>query len=396
MQDAATESLKVLAPQPLPASLAELFAASGYEQPWATFVQDPCPHCLDVLEHRPHALTEALRRAGIQIVWSAPIRQESQGAVTGAFLLLGLKDTSTTALAARAVSILSLGTSLMIERSRQRETKAALEAALDATTDTILLSTPQGIIYWANPAFTAMTGYAREELLGHSPALLHGPDTDPDTRAQIRQALQQGQPFRGEILYYHKSGTPFWNDVTISPIHDDSGDLLGFFGIHRDTTETHALREQIRQMAYSDPLTALPNRHALEICLRQALAKSRRHGTRVAVGVIDLDEFKPINDTWGHAAGDRLLQEFAHRLQGRVSKAGVAARVGGDEFVIVLENIASVADLPPLLAHLHGTVEQPFSLLHGGEVFMEMSMGMAGSRGGCNTLSQFISWRDES
>ena len=365
------------APKVLPHSLETLTQPADASNPWLILCQDPSPRFVTTTarSRAPRDLVHSLRQLGMNTLWSGPIKSDT-GQVMGAFMLLHPEVRPSSEVARRVAAIGGISAGLMIDRSRRRETTSALEAALDATTDTILLATPEGVVYWVNPAFTAMTGYNREELIGARPSLLHGPDTSLEARAQIRYALRHGQAFRGEILYYRKDGVTFWNDVTISPIHDTQGSLLGFFGIHRNTTETHELRDQIQRMAYSDPLTALPNRHALEISLRKALVNSRLHTTRVAVGVIDLDHFKPINDTWGHAAGDSLLQEFARRLEARVAGRGMAARVGGDEFVVVLDSLTSASDLPALLTHLHGTIELPFPMPKDHQIHMGMSMGV--------------------
>lgn len=270
----------------------------------------------------------------------------------------------------------AIAAGLIIQRMRLTENASILDAALASTTDAVLLANPDGVIQWVNPAFTTMTGFAADEIIGATPQILHGPQTDPEVKARIRSALQQGQPFRGEILYYRKDGSLLWNELNINPVFDARGQLRRFFGIHRDTTAMHAMREQVDRMAYTDSLTGLPNRHALETFLAQALRRAQQDQTRILVGMMDVDDFKPVNDTWGHGAGDALLQALASRLQAAVREADMVARYGGDEFVVVLVGLQVLDDLPLIMERIHAAIEQPFSM-HGGEqIRVGMSMGM--------------------
>lgn len=136
--------------------------------------------------------------------------------------------------------------------------------------------------------------------------------------------------------------------------------------------------EQSRQayLARHDALTSLPNRLALETHLPLAMARARRHGSLLAVGLMDLDDFKPVNDTWGHPAGDELLRQLGQRLKAAVRETDLVARLGGDEFVVVLEGLARESDLPMLLDRLHGAVETPFDLGENRQAQVGMSMGL--------------------
>ena len=140
------------------------------------------------------------------------------------------------------------------------------------------------------------------------------------------------------------------------------------------------LNEQLKRQALHDPLTDLPNRLALQQRLPETIARARRNGTQFAVGMIDLDDFKPVNDLWGHEAGDRLLQDLARRLQARLRETDLLARLGGDEFVVVLDSIderQATQSLSGALARLHEAVETPFAVAPGQQAEVGMSLGLA-------------------
>lgn len=156
--------------------------------------------------------------------------------------------------------------------------------------------------------------------------------------------------------------------------------LLATRGTQAAFHELSRLRSHATRRALHDPLTGLANRHGLGVRLPGALAHAHRHGNVVAVGMIDLDDFKPVNDTWGHAAGDALLIELARRLQGELRGADFLVRLGGDEFVIViggLDELQAVTQLQAALQRLHRAVEAPFEIMPGVSVKLGLSMGLA-------------------
>lgn len=318
---------------------------------------------------------DTARELGIVACWSMPIRYEN-AQPWGVFALFGTLPCVPNATQLKLLDMGAVAAGLIIHRMRLMENASILDAALAATTDAVLLSNPDGVIEWVNPAFTTMTGFAAEDIIGTTPQILHGPQTDPEVKARIRSALRQGQSFRGEILYYRKDGSLLWNELNINPVFDARGKVQRFFGIHRDTTAMHAMREQVERMAYTDPLTGLPNRHALESFLSQALLRARQDRTRVLVGMMDVDDFKPVNDTWGHGTGDALLRALASRLQAAVRETDLVARYGGDEFVVVLVGLQAFDDLSFIMQRIHAAVEQPFSMRDGTQIRVGLSMGM--------------------
>ncbi len=210
---------------------------------------------------------------------------------------------------------------------------------------------------------------------------------DPTSRATVaaslRQVLDTGQPSRHEALAVGPFNSLHWYDAHVGPIPDDEGAVVGAILIIRDITTRKALEEELRErerqvrfLAEHDPLTGLPNRMLFEDRLAQACSQARRQQYRLAVLFIDLDRFKPINDTLGHATGDRLLQETAQRLAACLRQSDTVARIGGDEFVILLLNIEDIDAVRQVTDKLREAITQPFYIdmhcLH-----ISLSMGVA-------------------
>jgi diguanylate cyclase (GGDEF)-like protein/PAS domain S-box-containing protein len=252
-----------------------------------------------------------------------------------------------------------------------------LSHALDTVSEGSLVTDAAQNIVYSNTAFSTITGYDRDELLGRNCRFLQGAGSDPEMLAAMRSRLANGESFRGDILNYRKNGSPFWNALTISPLRDDDGLITHFVSMQRDITAQVAMQEELQFLALHDPLTGLPNRTALE----QRLAGTAFPGReRAAVGVIDLDDFKRVNDTFGHEAGDALLQEVARRLQSNLRMTDFLARLGGDEFVILIEGLDggdARGQIRSVVDRLHRAVETGIPLGDGEVVHLAMSMGLA-------------------
>jgi diguanylate cyclase (GGDEF)-like protein/PAS domain S-box-containing protein len=257
-----------------------------------------------------------------------------------------------------------------------------LRHALDTVSEGSLVTDAAQNIVYSNTAFTTITGYERHELVGQNCRFLQGPGSDPEMLGAMRSRLANGESFRGDILNYRKNGAPFWNALTISPLRDDDGLITHFVSIQRDITAQVAMQEELQFLALHDPLTGLPNRTALEQRLAGAAFSGRE---TVAVGVIDIDDFKRVNDTFGHEAGDSLLQEVARRLQSNLRITDFLARLGGDEFIILIEGLHegdAHEQIRTVVTRLHRAVETGIDLGDGNVVHLEMSMGLALCPGG--------------
>ncbi len=161
------------------------------------------------------------------------------------------------------------------------------------------------------------------------------------------------------------------------PLFKENGERSGLLIIARDITAQKAAEERIKQMAFYDDLTALPNRRFLEIQMEQAMVRAKRHNRLLAVCMMDMDGFKPVNDTYGHEAGDEVLVTLGKRLPEALRKSDFVARLGGDEFVLLLEDLEDLDDLAHTMKKLEGTITAPISLSHGESVQIGASIGVA-------------------
>lgn len=260
------------------------------------------------------------------------------------------------------------------------EQQALLAKAMGSVQEGVIITDPQQQTIYINQAFEDLTGYSYQEMRCENCNLLQGPDTDPKTVANIARSLHEGKSFSGEILNYRKDGTEFWNLLTINPIFNEAGLISHYVGVQRDITTLRSLNTQLEYQAYHDALTGLPNRRALENHLTDAMERADRSGYALAIGVIDLDDFKLVNDRFGHDIGDRLLQELKHRFVGLLYPNEFLARIGSDEFVIVIEELDELDTTNDLLIRinrLHLVLDSPFEPGPDSSINMEWTMGLA-------------------
>lgn len=193
-----------------------------------------------------------------------------------------------------------------------------------------------------NDSFTRITGYKREEVIGQNPRLLQSGRQDKAFYEAMWSALLNSGHWCGEIWNRRKSGEIYPEWLDISAVRDSKGITRQYVALFSDITQRKELEEQVRLLAFYDPLTTLPNRRLLQDRLGQALLSAKRKGAYGALMFLDLDNFKPLNDAQGHAAGDLLLREVAQRLQACVRQNDTVARIGGDEFVVLLTELGTV------------------------------------------------------
>ena len=224
------------------------------------------------------------------------------------------------------------------ERMRADAELRIAAAAFEAQ-EGIMVTDPNRVILRVNQAFTAITGYSPEEAIGQTPSLLRSGRHGAAFFANMNERLQQQGLWAGEIWNRRKNGEVFAQSLRISTVRNAKGQVTHYVAMLTDITERKAAEEQIRQLAFFDPLTELPNRRLLMDRLQQALAASSRTASCGALLFIDLDHFKTLNDTLGHDKGDLLLKQVALRLNDCVREGDTVARLGGDEYVIMLEGL---------------------------------------------------------
>lgn len=214
-----------------------------------------------------------------------------------------------------------------------------LTRALEHAASAIFLCDGTGTIVWVNDAFCRMSGYPQEELLGRTPAMLRSGGQSPAFYRQLWQTIQSGTPWQGELLERGKHAAFYRVSQVITPLLDDNGAISHFLAIQHDITQLAQEHERMRELAWHDSLTGLPNRRLFMQSLQHALEDAEVEAWFFALLFIDLDGFKGVNDRLGHAAGDQLLQVVAERLQAGVRKSDTVARLGGDELTVLVQRL---------------------------------------------------------
>jgi diguanylate cyclase (GGDEF)-like protein/PAS domain S-box-containing protein len=228
-----------------------------------------------------------------------------------------------------------------------------------------------------NPAFSRMTGYGEVEVIGNNASLLDSAQHTSSYYTEIRDTLQHQGRWSGEMWQLRKDGEEFLCAYECSTVLDASGQHALYVLVLNDITEQKRAEQELRYLANFDPLTNLPNRTLLAERLSRAIVRARRQGDRIAVLFLDLDRFKDINDSLGHAAGDRILRAAARRLQETVGPRQTVARLGGDEFTVVLEGLSTAAEADDEARDIIAAFEQPLLLDDSQEIAITPSIGIA-------------------
>ncbi len=225
--------------------------------------------------------------------------------------------------------------------TRRKESEAALRiaAATFETQEAILITDAEANIVRVNSAFTAITGYTLDDVCGKNPRILSSGRHDHEFYEEMWRQIKEQGSWSGDIWDRRKNGEVYPKRMNITAVKDEQGRITQYVAIFNDITERKRNEEEIRELAFFDALTHLPNRRLFLDRLRSALATSTRHGEFGALLFIDLDRFKVLNDTLGHDYGDLLLVEVAARIKHCVRETDTVARLGGDEFVVILEGI---------------------------------------------------------
>lgn len=248
-------------------------------------------------------------------------------------------------------------------------------AVFEATHEAIVITDANGVIRRVNQAFTRMTGYSAAEAIGQTPRLLKSDLHDDQFFATIWERLRDQGRWEGEVRIRRKNGEVFPVWQIISAVPGPRGGTAGYVALAVDITQKKHDEDEIAFRANYDPLTGLPNRNLLAERLGQALKKARRESSRVAVMFVDLDFFKQVNDTLGHAIGDRLLQLVAERMRLCVRETDTIARLGGDEFVILLTDIGESAPAGNVAEKIIAQMNEPFDI-EGNEIHIGASVGI--------------------
>jgi diguanylate cyclase (GGDEF)-like protein/PAS domain S-box-containing protein len=270
-----------------------------------------------------------------------------------------------------------IGATEDVTQRMAQEAELRVAAAAFESHESMLVTNAQVEILRVNPAFTALFGYTSEQAVGRNPRLIKSGRHDADFYAAMWAELVANHSWQGEIWNVRKEGVEFPCWLCITAVCDDAGAVTHYVATHTDITLRKAAEDEVKRLAFFDPLTNLPNRRLLADRLHQAVINAKRSQGHAALIFVDLDKFKPVNDRHGHAAGDQLLQAVAHRLRTCVRESDTVARVGGDEFVVLLPSITLAQDAMQVAQKIHARLRAPFHLPTGQSVQISSSAGVA-------------------
>lgn len=262
------------------------------------------------------------------------------------------------------------------ERLKLEERLRQAATVFQSASEAILVTDAQGRIIEINPAFETITGYSREEVIGQTPNMLNSGRHDSMFFHNMWLYIRKYGQWQGEIWNRRKNGEVFPEWLTVNTVVDDENNLTHFVAVYTDISEHKRIQDQLTHMTHHDALTDLPNRTLLDAMLEQAMKHADRTDVSVAVVYIDLDRFKNINDSMGHPAGDALLLQLSQRLKAVVRMDDFVARPGGDEFILMLQEIDSIAQVSNVMEKLMQVFTQPFQI-DGHSIRMTASMGIS-------------------
>ena len=245
---------------------------------------------------------------------------------------------------------------------RAHERLNYLSTLFDRHPDAMMVTDAENRIIEVNPAFTQITGYAAEAVIGQDPGILSAGHTLPETYAEMWQALHSEGCWQGEFWDRRADGSIYPKAVSIALVRDTVGEVTHHVAIFRDTSERKSAADQIFQLTHNDALTGLINRTTAENQLDQMLSSARRDGGLVAAILLDMDNFKQFNDTLGHAVGDRLLVQIASRLRESVRASDVISRLGGDEFLIIVPDIDTAMSVSAIASKIRRALAEPHQI----------------------------------
>jgi diguanylate cyclase (GGDEF)-like protein/PAS domain S-box-containing protein len=262
------------------------------------------------------------------------------------------------------------------ERKLAEEQLRLAGQVFESSGEAIVITDPQRRVVSVNPAYTAITGYSREEVIGRTPYELT-PDLRSWEREQgVWEEVERTGLWQGEVWDRRRNGKIYPKWLTLSAVRDTSAQVVNFIKIFSDISERKEREERVRHLAHHDFLTDLPNRVLLSDRVTQAISLAGRSRARVALLFLDLDRFKNVNDSLGHSIGDKLLQEVARRLRTSVRASDTVSRLGGDEFVILVPEVTDPGDVAVLAQKVLEVVSEPYAI-EGHELISSPSIGIA-------------------
>jgi diguanylate cyclase (GGDEF)-like protein/PAS domain S-box-containing protein len=248
--------------------------------------------------------------------------------------------------------------------------------AFDYLFDAVVVTDSVGIIIDWNKGSETLYGYSKEQAIGQPVNILHVPEDSEHITSEVLSTVETTGRWSGEVRMQRKDGSIGWVESMCVPIYGEDHQIVGALGINRDITKRKNETERLEHLAHYDHLTQVPNRYLLLDRLTHLITQSKRNEHRFALSFIDVDKFKLINDTKGHIYGDQVLIEIALRLKQAIRNSDTLARFGGDEFVILFENISDKKDVSIMIETLTKALKPAFSI-NGDKINISCSIGVA-------------------
>lgn len=253
---------------------------------------------------------------------------------------------------------------------------AKLSQAVEQSADTVMITDRNGIIEYVNSGFEEITGFQRRDVIGKTPNIVNSGEMDRTFYLRLWDSLKQGNIFRDVFVNKRKDGGIYYEEKTITPMRNSQGDITHYISSGRDITDRMRTHERLQYLAHHDVLTGLPNRLLFTDRLAQAIKNAGRSGGHIVLIYVDIDRFKNINDTLGHAAGDTLLRIVAKRLLKILRDNDTTARLSGDEFVVLLNGVLDINVIPGIVNKILYEISRPIDL-DDHELFITASLGVA-------------------
>ncbi|MBI4797875.1 MAG: EAL domain-containing protein, partial [Desulfarculus sp.] len=332
------------------------------------YANQACQRCLGADNCQVGQAAPAILAPGLELERAAGEGGEFEVEVSGRTFLFSAAPISETG------DIYLYGRDVTERRQLEHQRQMA-GVVFDNSLEGIIIADPQGKVQMVNAAYTGITGYEASEIIGKDLNVFRSEQDDQAFYQELWEGLTHRGRWSGEYWNRRKDGEAYPEWINVVLVRDTQGNIANFVVIFHDITDIKSKEERIKHQAYHDALTGLPNRVLFNDRLGQAIAHAEREGSRLAVAFLDLDNFKRVNDSLGHQAGDQLLQETARRLKSCLRETDTVSRLGGDEFTIILPEASRPQATMEVTSRIVGALAQPF-LIQGHELFITTSMGI--------------------
>jgi len=320
-------------------------------------------------------LREATGKLRIGSCWSIPFFSDKHE-ILGTFVIAPQSRGAPTPYQSHILKTASHLVGITIRNRQREESLLQWSTVFRDASEGMLITNTKGAIVDTNQSFTRITGYTKDEVLGKNPSVLNSGRQDKAFFLRMWSELSDHGRWQGEIWNRRKNGDIYPEWLSISRIDDREGNTFNYVAVFSDISSLKESEQKFYHLAHHDPLTGLPNRLLMTARLEHALKQSKRNPTHLAIMFIDLDRFKNINDSYGHALGDQLLIEVSRRLKNHLRSGDTISRIGGDEFVVILEQLELAEQAATLAQSCIDILAKPFAI-DGHEIFITPSIGIA-------------------